>query len=178
MSKHSVSHRKNVPSKAPHLPSWNPAIPPNMVELLDKVGQLLEEGQAAKALELIAHAKVQSPWIKNALGVCQLRLGKSKLAVDVFRSLVLSAGGLTFRDDVPTVFIVNFAVALLMDGNLEGCLSALAGIQERDHPSMLKLQAAIERWKSQLTLWQRLGWILGGAPRANIKLEFPPGDLQ
>src|SRR5262249_43084068 len=58
---------------------------PEVIELLSKVEQALREGQPAAALEAINRARVKSPWVTNAAGVCQLRLGNMKLALEVFR---------------------------------------------------------------------------------------------
>src|SRR5262245_33902605 len=94
---------------------------PEVADLPGEVGKLLEEGQPAAALTRLGNARIRSPWLANAAGVCLLRLGNPKAAVETFRGLVLS-GGLILRGDVPTEFKVNFATALLADGNLSGGL--------------------------------------------------------
>src|SRR5262249_54641674 len=86
------------------------AKPPEIADLLVKAEQLLQAGKPKKALDLIARAKLNSPWATNALGVCHLRLGNAKVAVDLFRGLVL-AGGILLRADVPVVFKTNYAAA-------------------------------------------------------------------
>lgn len=43
---------------------------------------------------------------------------------------------------------------------------------------MHKLHSTIARWKSSLTLWQKLNWYLGGQPDKPVVLDFPPGDLE
>jgi hypothetical protein len=151
--------------------------PPEVVELLAKVGQLLDEGQAGRALDVIAQSGVASPWATNALGVCQLRLGNAKVAIDVFRGLVLGAGGLVLRRDVPVVFRTNYATALLVSGNLSGGLTVLNEIGDEANPGVGKLRAAVRRWKGGLTFWQRLNWWMGGEPAHPFALDFPPGDL-
>lgn len=151
---------------------------PEIVDLLIKAEKLLKEDEPRKALDLIARAKINSPWVTNALGVCQLRLGNAKVAVDAFRGLVLGAGGIHLRSDVPAVFKTNFAVALLKADNMGGCLSALAEVREEEHPAVGRLQAAIERWKRSLTFWERINWYMGGQPDRPVVFDFPPGDLE
>ena len=146
-------------------------------DLLKQVEMLHEKGEAKQALECVLHAKLESAWVTNALGVCLLRLGKIKEAVEVFRGLVLKNVGNQLRLDVPVVFKTNFAVALLMDNNLSGCLSALAEIKEV-HPAVEKLTQAIERWRKNLNLWQRFNWYMGAQPNQPVVLVFPPGDLE
>jgi hypothetical protein len=149
---------------------------PEIADLLARIGQMLQADDPEKALELIRRARSNSPWMTNALGVCQLRLGNAKAAVSVFRGLVLAAGGIDLRSDVPAVFKANFAVALLKADNLGGCLSVLDEV--REDPAVGKLRGAIDRWKMSLTLWERLNWYMGGHPDRPVVLDFPPGDLE
>jgi hypothetical protein len=116
--------------------------------------------------------------VTNLLGVCQLRLGNAKVALEVFRGLVLAAGGVLLRPDVPTVFKTNFATAQLANDNSSGFLSVLGEIQDAQHPAALKLQDAFRRWKASLTFRQRMQWHLGGQPSRPFTLDFLPGDLE
>jgi hypothetical protein len=152
--------------------------PPEIADLLDKAAQLLQEGQPEKAIDLASRARIKSPWVTNLLGVCQLRLGNAKVAVDVFRGLVLAAGGVLLRQDVPTVFKANFATALLANDNPSGFLSVLGEIQDDPHPAVRKLRDGFQRWKASLTLWQRIRWHLGGQPARPFTLDFLPGELE
>jgi hypothetical protein len=151
--------------------------PPEAVEMLAKVQKLLDEGRPGDALDLIARAKVHSPWATNALGVCQLRLGNAAVALDVFRGLVLTSGGLVLRPDVPTVFKTNYAAALLATQNVSGCLGVLIEVRDDNNPAVQKLREAIRRWKSGLTFWQKVSWHLGGEPARPVVVDFPLGDL-
>jgi hypothetical protein len=148
------------------------------VDLLGKVDKLLREGQPERALEIISRAKINSPWVTNAAAVCQLRLGNAKVAVDVFRGLVLASGGLILRQDIPAAFKTNYATALLAMNNLGGCLSVLAELRDEEHPGALRLRAAVQRWKQGLSLWQKIQWYTGGEPACLVTLDFPPGDLE
>src|SRR4051812_12600004 len=120
------------------------ALPPEVADVLRKVQKLLDEGQPAAALEQIGGSNLDSPWLANAAGVCQLRLGNANAAVETFRGLVLT--GLFLREDAPTVFEVNFATALIADGNLSGGLRTLSEIREEGHPAVLEIRHAIRRW--------------------------------
>jgi hypothetical protein len=154
------------------------ARPPEVTDLLNKVEQHLQDGQSAVALECIARAKIKSPWLTNAAGVCQLRLGNTDVAVNVFRGLVLAPGGLVLRDDVPTVFKTNYATALLAAGHLSGGLSVLADIRDEGNPAVQRLRTAIRHWQGCLTFWQKVSWYVGGQPDRPLVLDSPLGDLQ
>jgi hypothetical protein len=147
----------------------------SVADVFGKVEKLLEEGKPAAALARIRSSGIDSPWLANAVGVCQLRLGDARAAVDTFRRLVLT-GGLIVRDDVPAVFRVNFATALLADGNLEGGLRALDEIRE-DHPAVRQIRDTVRRWKASMTLWQRVWWFVGGKPPRPLVLDDPLGRL-
>jgi hypothetical protein len=154
-----------------------PTRPPEVTDLLGQVAKFLEAGQPAAALERIRRSKLSSPWLTNAAGVCQLRLGNAELAVDTFRSLVLAAGGLVLRDDVPAEFKINFATALLADGNLTGGLRVLDEARDEGHPAAREIRDAIRRWKEGMTFWQKLRWSVGGQPPRPLVLDFALGRL-
>ena len=70
---------------------------------------------------------------------------------------------------------MNYATALLLDGNAGGFWSTLGGIRDRTHPAVARLDDAIGR-KAGMTFWQRVASALGaGGPR--FALDFPPGEL-
>jgi len=172
------SEATRSPGSAPQLGQNNgTGASPEEADLFGKVDTLLREGQADKALNVLARASVKSPWVTNALGVCQLRLGSVKVAVDLFRGLVLGAG-LVLRKDVPAVFKTNYATALLLSGNVDGCLVALEAVGDEQSPAVQRLQEAVGRWQQRLTIWQKLNWWMGGQPDCPVTLDFPPGDLE
>jgi hypothetical protein len=149
---------------------------PEVAALLDKVKDALQKEDVAAAMKLIDRARVDSPWIRNALGVCLLRLGRFQSALEIFRGMVVT-GDLHLRNDVPTTWKTNFASTLLVSNNLAGCISALDEIKQKDHPHVLKLHGAIQRWKGNLTLWQKIKWYSGSEPDQPVPLDFPVGDL-
>jgi hypothetical protein len=154
-----------------------PANSPEVADLLARVDGLLQEGQPGRALDAVVRAKLKSPWAANALGVCHLRLGNLQIAVEVFRGLVLQ-GDLVLRTDLPTVFLTNYATALLLADNLSGCLRTLDEIRDSHHPAVQRLQGAVRRWREGLTFWQRLRWRFGGEPDRAVALDYPPGNLE
>jgi hypothetical protein len=151
--------------------------PPEVVGLLARVDRFFRAGQPANALDAVRRFPVPSPWVTNALGVCQFRLGNARAAVDVFRGLVLS-GGVALRADVPPVFRTNFAAALLAADNLAGCLRVLHELRDEQNPAVRRLREAIRRWQNGLTWWQKINWYLGGQPDHPLGLDFPLGDLE
>jgi hypothetical protein len=153
------------------------ARPPETAALLQKVERVLQAEGPEEALELLARSRDNSPWVTNARGVCLLRLGEAARAVDLFRGLVLGAGGLCLRQDVPTVFQTNFATALLLAGNLSGFLSALADTHDKGHPAVQRLAAAVGKWRAGLSFWEKVRWYLGGEVGRPVTLDCPPGDL-
>jgi hypothetical protein len=150
----------------------------DVAEVLRKVERLLEEGQPENALKVISHARVQAPWVNNAIGVCLLRKGEAEEAARIFRGLTLASGGVTVRSDVPTVFATNFATALLLSNNVSGSESILHEVKDKTHPAVEQLEAAFRKWRSGLSLWQKLRMFFGETPDQAPVLDFPPGHLE
>lgn len=144
--------------------------------LLHRVETLLDTGRAAEAFDLLRPA-TSDPVLKNARGVCLLRMGQPGLALRVYRELCLTGGGIVVRPDAPAVWKVNYANALLMDGNVAGCVGILNDLGEAEHPLLGQLRAAVAKWESELSLWQRLAWRLGTQPSRPVTLDFAPGAL-
>lgn len=149
------------------------ARPSEEADVLREVEKLLEEGRPDAALERIRRSRDASPWLANATAVCQLRLGDARSAVDTYRGLVLT-GGLFLREDAPTVFKVNFAIALIADGNLTGGLRVLDELRQEEHPAVREIRDAVRRWEEGMTFWQKLRWYAGGGPPRPLVLDFPP----
>ena len=151
-------------------PHW----PAETADLLTRVDRLLREGHPRQALALLP--ATGAPWVRNARGVCLLRLGRPGEAIETLRDLVFVQGGFAVRPDSDPVFQANYATALLLDGNAQGFWGILGGIADRSHPAVTRLDEAVRRWKAGMTFWQRVGSALGvGGPR--LTLDSPPGDL-
>jgi hypothetical protein len=144
-------------------------------ELRKKIEDLLEKKDVNKALELINHSRIQSATLTSARAVCMLRLGKAREVVAMLRPHVIM--DLHVRKETPTAFKINFATALLLDGNVSGCVRLLGEMNEEDHPEVQKLRAAIRQWEKRLPLWRRLCWYLGDDPSTPVTLDFEPGTL-
>jgi hypothetical protein len=152
----------------------NPAWPPEECDSLTRVEQLLREGRPREALSLLPPS--DSPWLRNARGVCLMRLGRASQAVETLRNLVFHTSGFGIRPDADPAFQANYATALLLDGNAEGFWGILGGIEDRKHPAVARLDDAVRRWKAGMTFWERVASALGvGGP--TFALDLPPGDL-
>lgn len=88
---------------------------------LQRVRDLLNEGRPDQALNVLNRTKDHSHWAENARGVCLMRLGYPDRAVWVYRSFLL-VNGTAIWEDAPTVFVVNFAAAMLLSGNMQGAV--------------------------------------------------------
>ena len=150
--------------------------PQELVDLLDKVAAALDAGHPRKALELLQKCKVKSPWVSNAMAVCLLRLGDAPRALGMLKGLVVTSG-VCLRSDVPAVFLINFAAALLLTGNVGGCESALAAVPDRGDPGVQQLRNAIRQWWKGLSFWQKLRWHWGDMPDRAVPIDFPPGRI-
>jgi hypothetical protein len=142
------------------------------------VRTLLDAGKPQDAADALRRFGTGSLELGNAYGVCLMRAEDFHRAVEVFRSLVLSDGGVCLRADVPTAVKTNYATALLLAGNVSGCLFTLQEIGQEQDPTIIRLRAAIDRWLASLTWWQRLWFKAAGeAPAKPVPLDFAPGEL-
>jgi hypothetical protein len=152
----------------------NPVWPPGESDRLSRVEELLRDNRPQEALRLLGSA--DTPWARNARGVCLMRLGRTSQAVETLRNLVFDPGGYGIRPDAHPTYQANYATALLLDGYTDGFWSFLGGIEGRSHPAVARLDDAVRRWKAGMTFWQRVASAVGlGGPR--FALDFPPGDL-
>jgi hypothetical protein len=172
----STSTASAVRPAAPPLPGNKPA--EQHADVLYRAIDLAAEGRCDKALSLLNRAKGRDDQIVNAIGVCLLRQGRFEEAVPLFRRLVL-APGCTWMRSAPTAYKTNYATALLLSQRPAGCLEILGELHCEKDPTVQRLRAAIKRWESQLTFWQRLNWWLGRIEPSNrtVPLDFPPGDF-
>ncbi len=145
---------------------------------LSRVVRYVTSENYNKALDLLRNAG-SNPQLRNALGVCLLRLERYEDATRILRELVLSPGCTWVRPEMPTIYKVNFATALLLDGHPAGCQEVLADTRDPSHPSVIRLQHALKQWENQLPLLKRWMWRLGSIEpnAAPAKLEFPAGEF-
>lgn len=142
----------------------------------EDVRRLMDGNQLDAALKL-AREGGGTAWLKNARGVCLMRMGKHQEALDLYRGLVLQSGTIWMRPESPTACKVNFATALLLAGHPAGCDGVLAEINREDHPAVIRLRLALKQWKSELSVWQRLLLAIGQEPSHPATLPFAPGEL-
>jgi hypothetical protein len=135
-------------------------------------------GEYQKTLDLL-RSDGRNARVRNTRAVCLMRLGRHEEAIRVLRELVMTPGSTWMRAEAPTVHKINFATALLLGGHPNGCLDMLAEIKEPKHPSIVRLQAAVGRWVSSLSLWQKLNWWVYGIVPAKrpVTIDFLPGEF-
>lgn len=143
--------------------------------VLDRVSRQLEAGHPERALEEIGRCKLKSDRLTNAAAVCQMRLGNAERAVEALRGLVIE-GSIHLRADVPPVYKLNFAAALLAAGNVDGFLTTLAELGD-GHPSARRYRDAYRTWRASLTRWERVKAGLFGMETRPFRPEFPLGEL-
>ena len=146
--------------------------------LLLKIQHLLENGHVQAAFDAAKGASGVNQRLKNAYGVCLLRLGDSTRAITVFRDLALMSGGVCLRTDAPLTFKTNFATALLMANNVSGCLTILHELRDEKDETIENLWSAIRKWEAGMSTTQGILWrFFQTAPNRPIVLDFVPGDM-
>jgi len=168
--------RVPVGASAPGKTSTSDPVDQNPIDL-DRVRALLDQDTPDAALQLIGTGRDEPPAVKNAHAVCLLRLGQAEPAIRLLRQLVLPNEVFSIPPDIPDTYKLNFATALLMEGNIDGCLNALSALQNRDHPTAKALRSALDRWRKGLSFGQRFKLSMGSVPDVPIALGFPPGEL-
>lgn len=149
------------------------------VSLLSKVKRYVQQQDYAAALQLLGNPGYNTE-LRNARGVCLLRLGCYTEAIQWYRATLLRSGSITMRSDLPTYLKTNFATALLLAGQIEGCISALTEAQDDRNPVVVRLQSNLKKWAKQLTMGQWLSWKFGtlDPAHANVTLDFAPGVFE
>lgn len=145
---------------------------------LRKVRALAEAGRLQEAFDLANRGGAADALLKNARGVCLMRMRQPEKAIRIYRELTLTGGGIVLRPNVPLIFKTNYATALLMSGNVGGGCEILHELRNEDHPRIAQLQAAVANWKAGLMLFQRLMWRLGNPPEIPVTIDFVPGDFE
>ena len=153
--------------------------PSGGADTYQRVLRYANSGNYQKALDLLRTAG-RHPQMRNALGVCLLRLGRIEDATRIYRELVLSAGCTWVRPDAPAVHKINFATALLLSGHPAGCVEILSEVKDDSHPAVQRLRRAIKDWQAALPLWKRLNWRFGNIEPKGfpVTLDFAPGEFE
>lgn len=142
-----------------------------------RIRQLLEENRPQDALNLINRIDQDSASMKNARGVCLLRLGRIEEAISVFREITFR-GHICIPSDTPIVYQTNFAVAMLMGNHKQAVADIISRLDEKQHPAVGRIRSAIRKWEKSLRLFKRLLYKAGLYPGDAISLDFVPGDLE
>ena len=147
--------------------------------LLNHVRQMLDQGQAQAALDVLDSCGQSTRTIQNAKGVCmmRLRLGRHELAVKIFRDLVFPGGAFAIPDDTPTIFRSNYATSLMLVDNPVTGLQILGQIPDRQHPAVVQLKIAVRKWKASMSWLARVGLLIGITPKKPFSMDSAPGEL-
>ncbi|MHB8860763.1 MAG: tetratricopeptide repeat protein [Pirellulaceae bacterium] len=148
-------------------------------ETYDRVLRHVATGNYQKALDILRSAG-RAPRMRNALGVCLMRMDRREEAVRIFRDLVLAAGCTWLKPEAPLLYKINYATSLLLAGHPAGCVEVLADLNAESHASVQQLRAQLKDWERSLSFWQRLNWRFGNiAPKnAPVVFESPPGEIE
>jgi len=144
---------------------------------IERVKGLLDQGRAQEAMEFVNHLGQETAPIKNARGVCLLRLGRAEAAVSEFREITFR-GFMCIPSDTPVVYQTNFATAMLITNQKTGAIEIINGLDGNKHPAVAKVKAAIDKWKEGLNPLQRFLCKIGVYPGKAVPIDFVPGDLQ
>ncbi|HKQ49715.1 MAG TPA: hypothetical protein VJZ71_16700 [Phycisphaerae bacterium] len=150
--------------------------PATLERALAQVRDLLDQDKPGDAINLIMRFGAKNAEIRNAYGVCLMRLGEFAKALEVYRGLCISQG-VSLKPDAPVVHLINYATVLLLLQNVAGCIDILRQIPASSHIGATRVQSAVDRWRRSLRWWQRLGWLGGIEPNVAIHLDYPPGVL-
>lgn len=113
------------------------------------------------------------------LGVALMRSGRFREAVALFRGLIYSSGSVVATQDFPVYFKLNFASALLGDGNLEGFLNFLMETPRESHPEAERLWASYDAWLQNMGFASKLLWRMGlHQPQKLPAVPSPPGAVE
>ena len=152
----------------------SPPLDPTVLRAMHAV----QAGQYERALTML-DGEPSTPQVRNARGVCLLRLGRYEKALQLFRTLALEGSGDRVRSDLPTVYLTNLATALLLTGRPSSCLALLHEIDKESNPTVIGLRKEIHQWQATLTFGERLNWWFGrlDPPHCRIVIHFLPGEF-
>lgn len=143
---------------------------------IEHIQELLDCGKVQQALMYVDRMGQDNGPMKNARGVCLMRLGKAESAAGVLRDLVFG-GLICIPSDTPPLYQANYAAALLMKGYNQEAMEILAGLGPQQHPYIAALYERIVEWKRGLNLFQRLACRMKLYPHKPIPLNGHLGSL-
>jgi tetratricopeptide (TPR) repeat protein len=137
---------------------------------------LLENGEYDKALAYLNRLGHENDFIRNAKGVCLMRLGEIDAALKVLRELVF-AGQICIPSSTPPLYQANYATALLLKGYNQEALEILSSLDPKAHPYIAAMKETFAEWKKGLGLFGRILCGIRLYPRKPVALKYPPGAL-
>ena len=147
-------------------------------ELLKRLARLAARGDYQAAIDL-TNCYLQDERVRNARGVCLLRMGRIDEATRIFRGIVLQPGCTWNRFDCPALYKRNFAVSLLMGNHPAGCLDVLSELGSESSDVSQRIRASITRWQKQLNWFDRIYWYIGQVePGTPVPIDFVPGEFE
>ncbi|MCC9605759.1 tetratricopeptide repeat protein [Blastopirellula sp. JC732] len=159
--------------------------PPAFVEkqtedtLLGRAKRYVRQKDYVAALQMLGNGG-HDPEVKNARGVCLLRMGRYTEALQFYRGMLLRSGCIVMRPELPTYLKANYATALLLIGQTEGCVQTLTEANDDKSPIVMRLNQNLKRWEKGLTLGQWLLFKFGAlhSPHALVPIDFLPGVFE
>jgi hypothetical protein len=143
---------------------------------IERIQELLNQNRPHDALRFIEHLGQETPTMKNALGVCLMRVGKIEEAISVLGNIVFR-GYICMPSDTPVLHQINFATAMLLSNRKDGAFSILNKLDEREHPQAAKLKGAVRQWIKGLNFIEKCCYHIGLYPNKPVTIDFPPGEL-
>lgn len=140
------------------------------------IRNLFAADEIEKAFHHIGKKGERTPELRNALGVCLMRLGETEKAVNILRELVFQKY-LSIPRGTPPLYQANYATALLMKHYNQMAIEIIKTLSPSDHPYIAQLHDAVAQWRKNLPLHRKFLSKLGLYPNTRIVLNFPPGQI-
>jgi tetratricopeptide (TPR) repeat protein len=140
--------------------------------------ELINRGDYQHAVSTLQAAGRENA-VRNALGVCLMRLGRHDEALQVLRTFVLSADGVSERGGLIDAYKRNYALALLLTGEIAGAIEVLNATGDLKNKSAAQMCTAVKEWERQLGWFRWLDWKMNKiAPRDSaVKIDFELGEF-
>ena len=145
-------------------------------EPLAHIKQLLDSNEYEKAVLYIQKQGANNPEMKNALGVCLMRLGRVEYALEVLRDLVFQKF-ISIPRDTPPLYQANYATALLLKRYNLMAIEIIQNLPVSSHPYIEELRLCLDQWRFQLPLYRRILCSVKIFPSSAVELTMPPGSL-
>jgi hypothetical protein len=149
----------------------------NVSAALQHVRELLDHDRASEALNFITHFASDSLEMKNARGVCLLRLGRLDEAISVLQDVACQGLPVVPRH-APALFQANLAIAMLRaNRDKSGAVVISDRFKGNEHPEAAKLKAAVRQWRKSIGPLGRLLCRLSLYPAKPVPLDEHAGAV-